>query len=392
MIGRVRRAARRTVSHVVWPAARRHRTSSSVLLHEWFTAVGGSDKVASRLTTLAQADVVYTFALDRSLPARLGVDAPVVTWRFGEWAARSRRFHLLLPLMPLVWWSLDLEAARRVVTSSHSCVNAARAPGAERLSYVHTPMRYAWAIDLERERIDPPLAWLLPVVGAVFRRLDCGWSRRVDVMLANSEFIAGRIRRAYGRAADVVPPPIDTRFWTPATRDGERRHFLVAGRLIAYKRPDLAVRAANRAAVPLIVAGGGAMLTELEQIAGPTVSIRVHPDDDELRDLMRSATALVFPGVEDFGMLPVEAQACGTPVIALGEGGATTSVVDGVTGVLVADDRDVTWASALSTFDGAAFDPVAIRENAERFSEDRFDAAIMAAFDRMGWAAPEVSR
>ena len=159
--GAVRRFVSRLVSRVVWPSAEAHRGARRVVAHEWFTTMGGSDRVAARLVELTGAEVVYVFALDRRLVERLGVQVPVVTWRYGEALARVGSFHTLLPVMPLVWRALDLSSAGLVVTSSHACVNAISAPGARRISYVHTPMRYVWYWRLERERVGPPVRWLL---------------------------------------------------------------------------------------------------------------------------------------------------------------------------------------------------------------------------------------
>lgn len=377
---------RRLVSRLVWPDAQAHSGARRVMAHEWFTTMGGSDKVAARLIALEGADVVYVFALDRRLVERLGVEAPVVTWRFGERLARVGSFHVLLPLMPLVWRSLDLSSAKLVVTSSHACVNAISARHARRISYVHTPMRYVWYWRLERDRVGPPVRWLLPVAAPLFKFLDRRWSRRVDTFVANSRFVAARIERAYGRSAEVVPPAVDTEFFAPGGGghgvDRADAPFVLAGRLVAYKQARVAVEAANRVAVPLVIAGSGPELAVLRALAGPTVSFVVDPSDNDLRELFRTGRALLFPGVEDFGMIPVEAQACGMPVAARDEGGACETVVDGVTGVLVDGDDAATWAAALAGFGSHQFDPVAIRRNAERFAPASFDEQIAAVLVR----------
>ena len=346
--------------------------------------MGGSDKVAARLVELAGAEVVYVFALDRRLVERLGIGAPVVTWRFGEALARVGSFHLLLPLMPLVWRALDLSSAQLVVTSSHACVNAISAPGARRVSYVHTPMRYVWYWRLERDRAGAPVRWLLPVAAPVFRVLDRWWSGQVDTFVANSHFVAARIATAYGRDAVVIPPPVDTEFFSPSVPpgdgassvDGREAPFVLAGRLVAYKQARVVVEAANRAALPLVVAGNGPELPVLRALAGSTVSFVVDPSDEELRGLFRTGQALLFPGMEDFGMIPVEAQACGMAVIARNEGGARETVVDGVTGLLVEGDDVGEWATALADFGSHQFDPIAIRRNAERFTATRFEEQV----------------
>lgn len=396
LAGRARTRLRRAVSRVVWPDAAAHHEASKVVCHEWFVGIGGSDRVAARITHVLEPDVTYTFALDRRTIERLGVEGPVVTWRFGRWASRNRRFQRLLPVMALVWRSLDLSGARQVVTSSHACVNAVRAQGAHRTSYCHTPMRYAWEWRLETERVPWALWPLLPAAAAVLRLADRRWSRNVDTYVANSKFVADRIRRAYRRDAVVVHPPVDLDRWRPDgltstdVRVGEgestpgppldlgaaRPPFVVAGRLVAYKRADLAVCAATRAGLPLLVAGSGPELARLRRLAGPTVDFDEDPDDDRLVRIVRDGRALVFPGVEDFGILPVEAQACGTPVIARREGGATETVIDGVTGVLIdTDDLDV-WTKALVQFDESAYDPDEMRRSAARFSITEFDRQL----------------
>jgi glycosyltransferase involved in cell wall biosynthesis len=361
------------VRRFVWPDARPE--SERVVCHEWFAVLGGSDKVAAELVRITDADVVYTFALADDCLDALDIDRPVVTWRYGRWAGRSRRFVALLPIMPLVWRALDVAGAELTVTSSHACVNAVRG-GGRRVSYCHTPMRYAWEWRLEVGRLPSWARPLLPPVAAVFRRLDRGWSSHVHTYVANSNTVADRIRRAYGRESIVVPPPIDVERFAPTEPGVEAAEvggpFVTAGRFVAYKRFDLAIEAANIAGMDLVVAGDGPELDRLVALAGPTVRLVVAPTDDQLRDLLGRARAFVFPGVEDFGMLPVEAQACGTPVIARRAGGALDSVVDGVTGCFVDTDDPRDWARALTEFDPGRFVADEIRSHAESFSTERF--------------------
>ena len=358
----------------LWPDAL--PGAKRVVCHEWFAVIGGSDKVAAELAALTDAEVVYTFAVTDECLAALDLDRPVVTWRYGRWAGRSRRFVALLPIMPLVWRALDLTAAEVTVTSSHSCVNAVRG-GGRHISYCHTPMRYAWEWRLEVGRLARWARPLLPPGAAVLRRLDRRWSRHVDTYLANSTFVADRIQRAYGRDALVVPPPIDTdRFTTgPDTRTGA---YVTAGRFVAYKRFDLAIEAANLAGADLVVADDGPESDRLAALAGPTVRIVTAPTDDELRHLLATARAFVFPGIEDFGMLPVEAQACGTPVIARRAGGALDSVSEGKTGVFVDGDDPRDWADALTSFDPDRYDPETIRAHAATFSAEQFRRRVRA--------------
>jgi glycosyltransferase involved in cell wall biosynthesis len=212
--------------------------------------------------------------------------------------------------------------------------------------------------------------------------------------VANSHHVADRIRRWWGRAASVVAPPVDTDFYTPASPGSPRGDFfLVAGRLVPYKRPELAVAAATRAGVKLVVAGDGRARGAVEAAAGSTVEILGRVGDDEMRELYRTCRALVFPGEEDFGIMPIEAQACGAPVIARAIGGVLDTVVPGTTGVLYPATADTdhveTLARIMGGFTDSDFEPSTIRAHAERFAPARFregfTAALAAATDGTPW-------
>jgi glycosyltransferase involved in cell wall biosynthesis len=347
------------------------------LCHEWVTTYGGSEQVAQRLARVLGVRDVFVFAARPELARELFPDQRVHVHRWGAGRLGREHWQRLLPIMPHAWSHLPLDGYDAVVTSSHACVNAIRVPpGVPHISYCHTPMRYAWEWRRELARVPAPVRPLWPAAAAWFRRADRRWARRVTRFVANSRHVAERIRDDYGREADVVYPPVDTTYWTPPADDGRSEAFLVAGRLVAYKRVDLAIRAADAAGVPLVVAGDGPELPRLRRIAGANVTFVVDPQRDELRELYRRARALVNPGVEDFGMTMIEAQACGTPVIALGRGGATEAVADGVTGRLYADPDPGALAAVLRSFEPERFDGAAIRAHAQRFDATRFDDAI----------------
>jgi glycosyltransferase involved in cell wall biosynthesis len=201
----------------------------------------------------------------------------------------------------------------------------------------------------------------------------------VDGYIAISETVAARVERYYGRESQVVYPPVDTGFFTPSPEP--RVAFLAAGRLVGYKRFDVAVDAFTQLGYPLVVAGSGPELSRLRDRAGPTIRFEIQPTRERLRDLYRTARALVFPGVEDFGMVPVEAQACGTPVVAQGLGGATETVVDGTTGVLYGGDSPGALIEGIKSFENLTVDRSAVRSNSERFGADVFDAGFVHAVD-----------
>ena len=344
------------------------------LCHEWLTTYGGSDQVASELARIFDVRDVYTFAAEPALAAELFPDSEVkVAHRIGETRLAREHWGWLLPVMPYAWRRLDLSGYDLVITSSHSCVNAIRVPhGTPVISYCHTPMRYAWEWRTELGRFPLPLRAVWPGIAARFRAADRRWAARVTTFVANSNHVADRIGRYYGRDAEVVHPPIDTDFWSPDPAVEREDFYLYAGRLVAYKRPDLAIQAASAAGVRLVVAGAGPEAKRLRSMAGPTVEFVGSPSSEALRDLYRRTRALVFPGVEDFGMTMAEAQSCGTPVIARAQGGALEIVVDAVTGRLYPDASVEGLVVELRSFDPARYPSEAIRSNGLRFARQVF--------------------
>lgn len=290
---------------------------------------------------------------------------------------RGRRM-LQLPLMPLAWRYASRRTYDVVVTSSHACAKGFRpARDALHLCYCYTPMRYVWlsSVDIRRRR---------SAVGALAERAFRSWDLAsvgwVEEFAAISTAVQARIQDLYGRRSQVIHPPVDTVHFTPGHfAPGDAGYVLAVSRMVPYKRLDLAIRACHRIGHPLIVAGSGPAEAELRALAtrlGADVRFVIRPDDAELRDLYRGADVLVFPAEEDFGIVPVEAQACGTPVVAFGRGGALDTVRPGVTGVLVGEQDEASLAAGIETALAAHFSPVECRRNAERFSRARFDEAF----------------
>jgi glycosyltransferase involved in cell wall biosynthesis len=256
------------------------------------------------------------------------------------------------------------------------------------VSYTHTPARWMWDPGMRAgERGGRGGRVVLSAFAGTQRRADRAAARRLRLVMANSRNVTARIERWWGRAATVVPPPVDIDWFTPDPTVGRDDFFLVAGRLVPYKKVDVAVAAAARAGARLVVAGVGRQRPELEARAGPGVEFVGRVDDVTLRDLYRRCRALVFPGEEDFGIIPVEAQACGAPVLAQAAGGALESVADSVSGVLYAPGGTSTTgevealAAAMRDFDPSRFDASAVRRQAERFSPTRFRAGFTAALE-----------
>ena len=208
-------------------------------------------------------------------------------------------------------------------------------------------------------------------------RWDADTADRADRYVAISHYVAGRIRRYYNRDATVIYPPVDTSFFTPATASTDAgRYALVVSALVPYKRIDIAIDAARLAGISITVVGDGPERARLERAAGANATFLGRRSDEDIRELYRHAAVTLLPGEEDFGIVPVEAQACGTPVVALARGGATETVVDGKTGLLVDDASAPAFADGISRALATSFDPAVIRRNAERFSRERFISEI----------------
>jgi glycosyltransferase involved in cell wall biosynthesis len=290
-----------------------------------------------------------------------------------------RWYRHYLPFFPTAIEWFDLDDADLVVSSSHCAAKSIVRPGrATHICYCHSPMRYAWdQFDayFGPERVGAVANAALRPVLAGLARWDRDTAHRVDRFVANSRFVAGRIGRYYNRPALVLNPPVDTSFFTPG-RGEAGSYVLVVSALVPYKRLEIAIDAAARVGVPLRVVGTGPDLARLQSRAGSTVTFLGALDDDALREQYRGAQAVLLPGVEDFGIVPVEAMACGRPVVALDAGGAAETVVPGVTGWLVRNGAAADFADALDRAGLARFDAVAIRQHAEAFNIDRFEAGF----------------
>ncbi len=266
-------------------------------------------------------------------------------------------------------------------------------PGALHVCYCHTPMRYAWEEDfLEGEDVGRLTRLALPLLLGRLRRQDLRGAAGPDVFVANSHHVAERIERCYGRTAEVVHPPVDVEHFLalprspglPGSPGSPAGYYLVFGRVVPYKRVDLAVAACARLGVALKVAGDGRALAAVRAQAPPgsRVEFLGRVEERERDALLSGARALLFGGEEDFGIVPVEAQAAGLPVIAYGRGGAVETVSDGRTGVLFDDQSPAGLARAIERFEGLALDEAAVRANAARFGRERFREEMAAVIAR----------
>ncbi|MEH0980983.1 glycosyltransferase [Micromonospora sp. CPCC 205556] len=355
--------------------------SSVALVHEWFGATGGSEQVFRNIAGLVPHAERFVLWKDR------GVEEPGLR---ESWLARTPVRHskaLALPLMPMTWRTLTRQRFDVVLSSSHAFAHTVKLGPPETtryLSYVHAPARYLWSPAFDGRGSSP----LLALPRRALQAVDVRFSRHVHSYAANSREVQGRIRHYWRRDAVVINPPVDVAFFSsaPAADRAQPRDYLLGvGRWIPYKKFDLIIAIAEAAGLPVVIAGSGpeeVNLRRLAERADVPVTIEVRPSRERLRQLYWGARALLFPVHEDFGIIPVEAQACGTPVIGISRGGLLETVVDGETGFLV-DATDPRDFAALTARVGELHQD-RIGANAARFSE----AAFAAAFS--GWVADVV--
>jgi len=355
------------------------------LVHDWLTGTRGGEKVLLELVRMFPGAPVFTLFHFRGSQAPEIEAAEIRTTFLQKLVSPRADYRKVLPLFFLAAETWDLAGFDLVISSSH-CVakSAKRAPGTFHLCYCHTPVRYLHDQfeDYFRNRSARARAAAL-LARAPLRAWDLLTVRRVDAFLANSRNVRARIARVWGRDAAVVFPPVDTEFYTPPPPGTPRRGLLVVSALAPYKRLEDAIEAANARRLPLSIAGFGPERPRLAKRAGETIRFLDTPNDEMLRDLYRTSEAVLMPGEEDFGIVPLEAQACGTPVVALGLGGATETVLDGETGVLYPEPGATGLLDAWDRLRRLRLDPAALPRNAARFSRDvfrtRFRAALEAA-------------
>jgi glycosyltransferase involved in cell wall biosynthesis len=366
------------------------------LVHDWLTGMRGGEKVLEVLCELLpRADLYTLIHVPGSVSPVIEERRITASWLDGLPGAR-RHYRNLLPLMPLAAGSLRMRGYDLVVAISHCVAHGVRVEeGTPFLCYCNTPMRYAWGLLEEYfgpDRAWDPRYWAARAIGGPLRRWDLRASRRVSDYLANSRNIQERIRRCYGRDSAVVYPPVDTEFFRPLDKSRES-FYLWVGAMAPYKRIDVAIEAFRR--MPdrrLVVIGEGQDSARARRRAPGNVEFLGRRSDAAVREHYAAARALVFPGEEDFGIVPLEAQACGCPVIAYARGGALETVTDldapgPATGLLFGESSPQALIEAVERFErrGKEFDPGVLRRNAERFSRSICRNALAQAMARHGW-------
>lgn len=354
------------------------------LMHEWFTTLAGSEKVVEQFCGLyPEADLFAVYADPEFVKVTEFLRTRNLQTTFIKNLPRAEKsFRSYLPLMPLAVEQLDMSPYQLIISSSHAVAKGIlTGPDQLHISYVHSPIRYAWDLQhqyLRESGLSTGLkGWMAKWMLHKMRIWDARTANGVDYFVANSHFIARRIKKVYGRTADVIYPPVDIASF--ASVDKKEDFYLTASRLVPYKKMDLIVEAFS--AMPdrrLLVIGSGPDMEKIKAKAGPNVEMLGYQPFSVLKSSMQKARAFVFAAEEDFGITPVEAQACGTPVIAFGKGGSLETVIaHGAqpTGIFFEEQTVASLCNAVKDFESKQdiFLPEACRRNAERFSVERFN-------------------
>ncbi|MDD5676513.1 MAG: glycosyltransferase [Kiritimatiellae bacterium] len=354
-----------------------------LLAHDWLTGMRGGERVLEILCRLFPQAPIYTLIHNPAAISEIINAHPVMTSWLQRVPGIRKHYRYFLPFFPGAIERLQPAAADLLISTSHCVAKGLLPPkGARHLCYCFTPMRYAWLFYEEYFGKNPLKKMALAPYLNRLRAWDRAACDRVDRFVALSRHVQKRILEFYGREADVVYPPVNTSFWTPASPESAGAYDLIVSALVPYKKLEVAVQAYTRLGYPLKIIGAGTEYTRLRRLAGAHIEFLGRLDDERVRDFYRQCRLLVFPGEEDFGIVPVEAQACGRPVVAYGIGGALETIVDGQTGVFFHVQTEAALLGAVEQAAAIRWDPVAIRTNAERFSEANFISGLTASIAR----------
>jgi glycosyltransferase involved in cell wall biosynthesis len=354
------------------------------VIHDWLTGMRGGEEVLEAILALfPQAELFTLFHFPGSVSPAIEAH-PIHTSSLQRSASRIDDYRKLLPLFPRAIRGFDLSGFDLVISSSHCVAKGVDSKGAPHLCYCHTPMRYIW------DRFDdyfPPSKPLLRAaaksIAPWLRRWDVRTAAGVDSFVANSSFVRSRIRQHYDRDATIVHPFVHPSFLDATLEEEREDYHLVVSALVPYKRVELAIDAAVASGRRLVVIGGGPLLGKLLARSAPNVELAGYVSRDRIIERLSRARSLILPGIEDFGITPLEAMALGTPVVALGVGGALDSVVPNVTGVFFERPTVDALRQALDEVESSAWNRSAIRAHAATFSRDAFDRGFLAALQEL---------
>ena len=360
------------------------------LVHDWLVNYGGAEDVVSAILEIYPDADIYTLVHDKKKMKGRFEKNKIFTSRLQKIPFATRLYTKFLKFMPAAFEAFDFSAYDLVICSSSSCAKGViTPPQTAQVAYVHTPMRYAWDLFFDYQKRSGALTrffmdrWMPQI-----RLWDYVSAQRIDALFANSKYIARRIKKFWNRDAIVIYPPVNVGYFNPtngAVGAAREDFYVFFSRLVPYKRADIAIDACAALGKKLVVIGGGSEAKKLQELAkGKSgISFTGRISDEKVREYLQKCKALIFCAEEDFGIIPVQAQACGTPVIAFGKGGATESVLDKKTGVFFPEQTAASCAEAIKEFEkleaAGNFDAKKIVAHAKTFSRERFIKEFKAA-------------
>lgn len=352
------------------------------LVHELLTMRGGAEKTLKVLADMFPEAPIYTLLHDEKKLGEWFPKERVRTSRLQKFSWISKNHHLYLGCFPRAVESWDFSEFDLVISASSAFVHGIKTgPETKHICYVHSPARYLWdrTFDVLEQAKEKPFGWIpytyLTHIMCMLRKWDASVADRPDVLLAASKEVKRRIELYWRRESEVIYPPVEISDF-PLAQAQRGDSYIIVSTLVPYKRIELAIEACNKLGKRLKIIGSGPHRKKLEKISGSTIEFLGYQEHDKLVHELQNAKAFIFPGCEDFGIAPVEAMACGTPVIAFRKGGALETVKDGETGIFFDDSTSEALAKAIEAFEGMSFDPKRCRENAELFSRERFEKQI----------------
>ena len=349
------------------------------IVHDWLNGMRGGENVLEALIEIWPEASIFTLFYDPRRVSPAIRSRPISVSYLNRIPGIRRNYRYFLGLFPRAIESLNLGNPDLVISSSHAVAKGVRPGSALHICYCHTPMRYIWDA---LEDYNPGILQRagLSMIRRRLRAWDRDTSQFVHHFIANSRFVADRIQSCYGREATLIHPPVDTVTFTPPRQ--EEDFFLWVGALVAYKKPELAIDAFNGTHRRLVIAGSGPEEKRLMGMAGPNIEFSGWLSPNGVRNLYRRARAVIFPGKEDFGIVPIEARACGCPVIAYNAGGAPETLQDGINSILFSTQTVRDLRHALERFDNIEWSESSVRKGTELFSRERFKSEMESFVER----------
>lgn len=347
------------------------------IVHDWLVNYGGAERVVESFLEMYPEADIFTLVYDEKKMGKIFPKNKIKTTFVQKIPKGIKIYTKLLPLMPYAFEELDLSEYDLVISSSSCCAKGViTGPNTKHIAYIHSPMRYAWDLYHDyKKRSGKVTQIFMSLFMKKLREWDYSSSQRIDILIGNSNYVKKRIKKFWNREAEVIYPPVDIERLEPNYKEAED-FYVVFSRFVPYKRIDLAIEACKELDKKLIVIGDGEQREYLKSLGGNKTIFTGRISDDEVKDYLQRCKGLIFCAEEDFGIIPLEAQACGRPVIAYGKGGALETVVDKETGTFFYEQTVESLKRAIENFEQIDFMDRAIYEHARKFSKDLFKKRI----------------